>query len=123
MTTNLDLSGLTVGILMIFGIWLVCSLIHYRFKKRKSKVAPIQHLPEADLEPFPNNTNDIEIEDPIGFTNQIVSKYSSYKDFIQSKDFDEYFQYFYKHPKILADIKEKIEHKPSSFFKYKSVKY
>lgn len=113
-----------VVILVLSSIYLVCTFLHSRFKNKETKITPIQHLPDNNLEPFPNNSNgDIEIEDQESFIEEIVSKYSSYKEFITSKDFDEYFNYFNKNPKVLEEIKDKIAYKHSSFFKYKSVKY
>lgn len=110
--------------IVLGSIYLVCILLHSRFKNKETKITPIQHLPDNNLEPFPNNSNsDIEIEDQESFIKEIVSKYSSYQEFITSKDFDEYFNYFNKNPKVLEEIKDKIDHKHSSFFKYKSVKY
>ena len=111
-----------VVIIVLSSIYLVCTLLHSRFKNKETKITPIQHLPDNDLEPFPSNS-DIEIEDQESFIEEIVSKYSSYQEFITSKDFDEYFNYFNKNPKVLEEIKDKIDYKHSSFFKYKSVKY
>ena len=113
---------MTVPILLLFSIVLVIHLINYRFK-RITRKTDIQHLPESNLEPFPNDRKKIEIEDVESFIKEIVKKYSSYQDFIKSKDFDEFFTYWANHPKDLEKIRYDIEHKQTSFLKYKSIRY
>lgn len=125
MVNSDSFEGFFFSVIVICGLGLIGYAIDYRIKKiRKKKSNSINHLPVSNLEPFPNSNEQINIEDQDAFIKDIVNRYSSYQEFITSKEFDEYFIYLHNNPKVLYDIKDKIEQKQnSSFFKYKITKY
>lgn len=108
MVNSDSFEGFFFSVIVICGLGLIGYAIDYRIKKIRKKKSNEQ----------PN------IEDQDAFIKDIVNRYSSYQEFITSKEFDEYFIYLHNNPKVLHDIRDKIEQKQNpSFFKYKITKY
>lgn len=99
-------------IILAIGI-LIFQYRHFHFKKKIEKHTSLDTT----------STIDDKIQNEEEFLKDVAKSYDSYSDFLKSSDCDNYFAYWKSHPKSVEKIKELIESKTKSFFKYKSVKY
>lgn len=112
-------------VLMVGSVTLliISITLYYRYISRTNKDEKETQLSIKTIDCFPDNRDQINIENEKEFISIIVDKYDTYEEFLTSIDFDNYFTYWNTHPEILEMIKKDIEEKKNTTFKYKKINY